>query len=259
MNILKILWSLVFILTIASVLQAEDTFVAVDKQAKTLFEKAISEFKEGNLEGSFSHAMSAWRKDRAILSLNDQGIMRGFEKYLKGKITQSPEDATDYYRLAKLQAVRGLPQKAKFLLEKVCELAPDTDLARKAQVLIRALEASLAEQKLLAADREQFEKESRKKSTLENIKLRNRELAAENSRLKDKTAKAEKTTQAKEIAAKDAQIKKLEEQAEKNTLYSTLFWANPTNAYLMKKNYDKERIAADLADKWPTTEPNPYK
>jgi protein involved in temperature-dependent protein secretion len=181
--------------------------------------------------------------------MDDQGMIDGFDKYLRAEIKQSPDDATDYYRLAKLQAIRGVPQEAESLLKKVVELTPGTPLARKSRTLIRGLAESLAERAFLAADKEEFIKEARQKATIENIKFSNKEQAEENARKMKQNQAVAQATKTKESAAKDKEIAELKKQGEKDKLYSNLFWANPTNAYLMENNYDKTRIEANLSNK----------
>lgn len=243
--------SLAILITLApQLLPANDAF-AVDPQAKLFFEKAIFEFKAGNLEAAGSHAKHAWKKDRAVMGLDDQGMTNGFVKYLNEKIEKSPKDATIYYRLAKVKAILGLPKESAALLQKVIELTPGTELAKKAQTLLTGLGGNLAEQAVVDADKEEFIKESREEATIENIKLSNKEQAEANARLKQQTqanAQAEKQSQSD---AKDKKIAELEQKNKDNQLTNDLFWANPTNAYLMENNYDKTKVKADIVKTLP--------
>jgi len=245
--IVSIIVAILVILT-PQLLLADDPF-AVDAQAKILFEKAVAEFKAGHLEAAGSHARLAWKKDRGVMGLDDSGMIDGFDKHLRNKIKKSPDDVTAYYKLAKLQAVRGLPKEAVTLFQKVIELSPGTPLAKKAQTFTKGLGSNLAEQDYLDADREEFIKESREEATIENIKLSNEELAEENARLKKEELANSNASRQLEADAKDKRIAELEKENKENKLTTDLFWANPTNAYLMKNNYDKNRVKADLKDR----------
>ena len=199
----------------------------VDPHAKTLFDKAVKEYKEGNMEAARTHAGAAWRKDRAILSLDDQGMVDAFEKRARGKIAKSPDDATNYYRLAKLQAIRGMPEEAATLLKKVAELAEGTALGRKATTLLGGLDENLAEAEYIEEDRKEYIKEARDEATIENIKLSNKEMAETNARLKREATRESKSTAQNNSKAQANKIKELEEENEQNELYKNMFWGRP--------------------------------
>lgn len=221
-NLMAITMTITMALTPHLVL-GEDPF-SVDPAAKEMFEKGIAEFKSGNMEAASTHARIAWKKDKAVLGLDDQGMMDGFDKYLKAEIKQSPEDTTDYYRLAKLNAVRGMPKEAENLLNKIIKMSPGSTMAKKSNEMIDRLGYRLYEQELIAEDKEKFIKESREDAHEENIKISNKELAEESVQKEKENAAAAQD----EIDSKDSRIAELEKENAEKEVFTPVIWTHGT-------------------------------
>jgi hypothetical protein len=214
---------------------ANDGEVQANPEAKKLFEQAIARYEENDIEGAIHDGKIALQKDQKVLLLDDHGLFDGIESFLLKEASDSPGNGTAFFNLAKFFAVRNKTDKVMKALEKVVSIEPDSDLGKLAAAMLkRAPGYNTSASK---ANTKAYEKEYAK------LEAKNTELQKKSSEIDKKIQKTEYNIkmQAARSTAQDKQIAQLKEQNEQNYLYSTLFWANPTNAWALEHNYTLPR------------------
>lgn len=217
---------------------ASDGEVEVDSQARGFFEKAIARYRANDMDGAIHYGTLAYRKDQKILLLEDKGLIDGIESYLKEETYKSPEDASLFYGLAKILALRNKIDEAKEALEKIVSIDADSDLGKRAATVLRGAPGNVSSSQdsgKNAMDRSSYDEEYARLEA-ENSKLQSK------NRIINREIGEEKNIIEKQAALnreKDRQIAELTERNRMDSLYSTLFWANPTNSWAMNNNYTK--------------------
>lgn len=209
---------------------ASDGEVEVDSQAKGFYEKAIKKYKDSDINGAIHYAKLAYRKDQRVILLEDGGLISGIESYIKKEAINSPNDPTIFYGLAKILAIQNKTDETKKALEKIIEIDADSDLGRKAATILKNAPGSAPEK-----SSDSYEAEYAK-LTAKSDQLSNENKAINKTIVEEEYAK----DQQQELnSARDKRIAELTEQNRMDSLYSTLFWANPTNAWAMNNNYTR--------------------
>ena len=220
---------------------AADGELDIDSHCKELFNKAVSCYKAGNIEEAFHYGGLAYKKDPRILLTDDQGMIGAMEEYLHEKTLKAPDDPTGYYRYAKLLALRNKVPQAVAALKKVVNLSPDSVLGKKSADLLR--NAPIQGNQNTGSG--QIDPSSNDSQTLsyeeEYAKLTSKteQLRQKNAELKDKIsrARARNDEESALLQERNRTIEKMKKENKTTNIYSTLFWANPTNVWYLNNNY----------------------
>jgi len=216
---------------------ASDEEIVVDNQARSLFEKGVQSFKDNNLLHAMQYAGLALKKDRRILLLDDHGMIPGIETYLHKTIEKRPDDATNYFKLAKVLVIQHKIKEAITSLEEVVKITPDSELGKKAELLLASAPGN--KQPSEKSIKEQAKKEAAYEKEYAKLTGKSDALLNENSEIQQDNRAAERE---REATFRNAQVTsgimdELEEEERLDDLWSTLYWANPTNSWLRNSDY----------------------
>lgn len=110
--------------------------------ARILFDEAIELKTEGNIPDALATFEKAIRKNRGVLSLDDQGLVALLYESYKKQLEEKPDDIKVLEGMAFIRAVCfGEMGEAIKLYEKVLELATDNDVKWKTKALLERLAA----------------------------------------------------------------------------------------------------------------------
>lgn len=151
---------------------AQPAEIDVQEEANILYEEALEQKKNGNLEKAVDAYHRAMRKDRAILAFDDAGLIEALKEDCEKKLAENPDDVKTIETLAFVNAVCYSDYDAAIKnYERVIELVDDDAVKEKTRSLVERLKATAEAQQQYSSQVVQELREERLKSWSEMEKI----------------------------------------------------------------------------------------
>lgn len=206
---------------------AQAAEIEIQEEANILYQEAIEQKKQGNLEKAVEAYHQAMRKDRAILAFDDEGLIEALKNDCETKLAKDPDDVKTIETLAFVNAVCYSDyDEAIKNYQRVVELVKDDAVKEKTENLIERLKATADAQQQYQTQVAQELREERLKSwsEMERIERFGEEAAESQAKAQELAEKyKEKDSLKNRVPQLEQELKDLQEEYDKaNRLWYSL-------------------------------------
>lgn len=235
---------------------AEDPF-HVKPEARLLFDAAMDRFRSGDIALALEAFLKAHEADRAVLSLDDGGLLDAAMANLRERLRVRGRDRGVALQLCELYAIKGRDEESLRCFRELIREGvggPEEELARREAERLRRRVALLEEMRQRNAVA-RAEEDARRRAAQENAPITPPEEVPARSAVRDEKLERLEAANAalrRRVGELEDALRKLDERhrelvrkSETWRLYSNLFFADPRNVEnLRRRRYDRPRPAS---------------